>query len=424
MTETIDRLIQARFDAVASPSEDGDWNDVLARASGHRVSRLRGVPGRLSLAAAVAVVAVGTTAAAFGWPQTLIDFFSSPPAPRNVKNFFGAENVGAPPGMSPQAIPGEARKITTATFDADHVPPDHPTRHTLYVAPAKGGGFCYLWTDYSGGCSDAKGARPLGVDWLADDFAVLASGWVRTDAVETIEARFADGTTAKIPVTWVSAPISAGFFLFPVPSAHLTRADALTSVVALDEHGAAVGRQDFSLTKPLDMDVMQTLPDGTRFSLPRGWQAAHARKIISFRTTKGSEASVWLMPRTGGGSCYLFNRGQGCVPSASDPAMSPLNGGISGGADPLLYFAETKPDVATVELRYQNGESDRLKPVEGFVLTEITPAHYQQGSRLLTVVALDRSGRAIYTQRQDPQAVGVYPCRTPKNLGYGVKACP
>lgn len=62
------------------------------------------------------------------------------------------------------------------------------------------------------------------------------------------------------------------------------------------------------------------------------------------------------------------------MPPGSDPEMPTLNGGLSGGADPLLFFAETTPDVATVELRYQNGESQHLTPVESFVLTEVTPA--------------------------------------------------
>jgi hypothetical protein len=420
MTETIDQLIQARFDAVASPLDDGDWGGVLARA-GQGARRL---PTRLAVAATVGALAAALTAVAFGWPQAFVDFLSSPPAPQNVKNFFGAQNVGTPAGMSPEAIPGEARTITTATFDADHPQPVHPKVHTLYVAPSKDGGFCYLWTDYSGGCARAKGSPQFGVDWLANDYAVLASGWARTDAVKTVEARFADGTTTTIPITWVSAPISAGFFLFPVPASHRTRSDALTSLVALDAQGHAVGRQDFSLTKPLDEDVMQTLPDGTRYSLPKRWQAARARQIISFRTTNGSAAYLWLIPRTGGGWCYLFNRGQGCLARRPDRQLPTLNGGLSGGADPVLFFAQTKPEVAAVELRYQNGESERLTPVDGLVLAEITPAHYERGTRLVTVVALDRSGRTIYTQRQEPDAVGVYPCRVPKSLGYGLKACP
>jgi hypothetical protein len=424
MTETVDQLIKARFDAVADRGDDRDWNDVLARASARHTGRLWQVPTRVALATGVALLAAAATAVAFGWPQTFVDFLTSPPAPANVKNFFGAQNVSSPSGMSPESIPGEARKITTATFDADHIHPDHPTVHTLYVAPRKGGGFCYLWTDYSGGCADAKSTRPLGVDWLESDYATLVSGWVRSAAVKTVEARYADGTTAPIPVTWISAPISSGFFVYPVPPAHQARADALSSVVALDAQGAVVGRQDFTLTKPLDEDVMQTLPDGTRYALPRGWHAAQARKVVSLRSTKGSEIYLWLMPRTGGGVCFLYNRGEGCTPSRSDPQMPPVNGGLRGGADPVLFFAQTKPDVATVELRYQGGERERLTPVEGFVLSEITPAHYKRGTRLLAVAGLDKSGHVISTEREDPDGLGAYPCRTPKRLGYGVTACP
>jgi len=370
------------------------------------------------------ILAAAVTAVAFGWPQTFVDFFTSSPAPAHVKNWFGAENVTAPSGMSPEAISDQARKITTATFDANDAHLVHPTVHTLYIAPRKKGGFCFLWTDYNGGCSDATGTRPMGVDWLQNDYALLASGWVRTGAVRTVEARFADGTTAAIPVTWVSAPISAGFFLYPVPPEHQTRADALSSLVALDAHGSVVGRQDFSLTKPLDQDVMQTLPDGTRYSLPQRAHAAKARKAISFQSTKGNEIYLWLMPRTGGGTCFLYNRGEGCTPAGSHPDLPALNGGLNGGAQPVLYFAETKADVARVVFRYQNGATERLTPVDGFVLTEIPPAHYKLGTRLVTVVARDRDGKAIYTERQNPRSLGVYPCQTPKKLGYGVTACP
>ena len=446
MTKTVDHLIQARFDAVASPFGDGDWDDVLARArsaepvagkpSARDTAYLQWVSRRVALAAAaVAALAVTVTAVAFGWPQTFVDFFSSPAAPENVKNFFGGQNVAAPSGMSPEAISGEAREITTATFDANSIHSDNPTLHTLYVAPRQGGGFCFLWTEYSGGCADKESAamattdpaaRQLGVDWLANDYAILVSGWVRNGTAKTVEARFADGTTATIPVTWVSAPIDAGFFVYPVPPAHQTRADALASVVALDADGNVVGRQDFRLTDPLDQDVMQTLPDGTTYSLPRRADAANARKIVSFRSTKGNEIYLWVMPRTGGGACYLFNRGEGCPPAGSLADLpDALNGGLSGGADPVLFFAQAKSDVAAIELRYEDGASEQLTPVDGFVLAEITPAHYNLGTRLVAAVALDQSGNAIYTQRYQPRdAAGVYPCQKPVDRGYGVKICP
>jgi hypothetical protein len=438
MTETIDHLIQARFDAVANSINDSDWDDVLARSrngeslvslrsTGH-TRRRRQVPTRVALVTAVIALLAVATAVAFGWPQTIIHFFSSPAAPAKVKNFFGAQNVSAPTGMSPQAIPSQTRKIATASFDANHFRPTHPTIHTLYVAPTKAGGFCWLWTNASGGCLPAHGVPrqkgPLSLTWFGNDYPLIALGWVRTGAAKAVEARFADGTTEAIPITWISAPINAGFLTYTVPPGHRNRSDALKSVVALDGDGHVVGRQDFHLTKPLDQDVIQTLPDGTKISLPRSAQAARARKVISFRATDGSKVYLWAMPNTRGGDCYLFNQGQGCEIPRFVKQEPVFNGGLSGAATRILLFGHAKPQVATVELRYQNGERERLMPIEGFVLHEITPAHYKRGTRLVAAIALNASGKAIYTERFDPRGTGLYPCKKPINRGYGVKTCP
>jgi hypothetical protein len=443
MTDTLDLLIQARFDAVANSSDDRDWNDVLTRARGKEITAkrsarrtvfLRRVPTRVAVVAAVVALAAVVTAVAFGWPQTLIDFFTSPPAPTNVKNWFGATNVGSPRGMNPQAIPGQTRKIATARFDVYHHA-DHPTVHTLYVAPRKGGGFCYEWTNVGGGCLPAKipatnpamrAFGPLSLSWAStnEEYPLFVDGWVRAGATKTVEARFADGKTATILVTWVSAPISAGFFVYKVPPSHRNRADALRSVVALDANGKVIGRESFPLTKPIDENIPQTLPDGTKVRLPRRADAAKARKLIGFRATDGSYVYLWVMPRTGGGDCYVFNQGGGCRIPRFDTREPALGGGLAGGSSRILFFGQAKPEVTTVELRYQNGQREQLAPIDGFVLREITPAHYKRGTRLVAAVALDRSGKVILTQHFRPQETGVYPCKKPVNLGYGVKACP
>jgi hypothetical protein len=411
-------------------SIEPDWADVERRS--RRLEGVRRIPKRAAVATGVAAVAATVTAVAFGLPQTIIDFFASPTAPAHVKNWFGAENVAAPPGMNPRAIPGQARKIATAAFDVNHLHGDQPTAHTLYVAPRKGGGFCYVWTKAGGGCLPAKPSAesaamgPLDVSWFAagDGQPVLVDGWVRTGATKTVKARFADGTTAPVPVTWVSRPIDAGFFVYPVPLAHRTRADALASVVALDASGKVLGRQSFPLTKPLDEDVVQTLPDGTKESLPRRAQAARARKVVSFRATDGSMVYLWVMPRTGGGVCFVFDQGEGCEIPHLAKLKPVFNAGLSGGSSRILLFGQAKPEVATVELRYENGESQQLTPSDGFVLTEITPAHYRRGTRLVSALALDASGKAIYTVRFQPQSTGLYPCKKPVAMGYGVKTCP
>ncbi len=170
------------------------------------------------------------------------------------------------------------------------------------------------------------------------------------------------------------------------------------------------------MTNPLDDDVMQTLPDGTKFSLPRRAHAAQARKIFSFRPN----GYLWVMPRTGGGLCYLWNRGEGCISRHWLARIPVLNGGLFGP----FFFAEVKPEVAAIELRYQGGESDRLRLVDGFVLERIPPAHWTLGARLVAAIALDRNGRAISTEPFRPQARGIYPCKKPLDLGHGVKECP
>lgn len=408
MTETVDQLIQARFAAVANPFDDGDWGDVLARARSSEAGlNPRRVPIRLALAATVALLAVTATAAAFGWPGAVVDFFKAPPAPQSVSAFFASFHVGRPGGVSPGTKLGPARKIMSATFDADHLPPRHPTLHTLYVAPRTDGGFCYLWTEYGGSCADTEsaaeaktepGARPMGVEWLENDYVGFVDGWVRTDA-KTVEARFADGTTASIPVAWVSAPIGAGFFAYVIPAAHLTRADALASIVALDGNGSVVDRQTFALTKPLDEDVLQTLPDGTKVSLPRRAQVTRAREIVDVRA-KGSRIYLWVMPRIGGGTCYLFGTGTGGGRGCTSPywlARSPV---VNGGGGDGYYFAQLKPNVATIELRFRDGSSKRLMSIDGFVLHRIEP-----GARVAAVVGFDRNGRGIFRERYRFRAV-------------------
>jgi hypothetical protein len=427
MTETIDQLIQARFDAIANPLHDANWNDVLARAG--RVDRRRRGPARIALAAAVVVVAATITAVALGWPGTVIDFFKAPPAPESVKAFFAGHNSPFPSGVNPETRLGQPRQVMTATFDANHLPPTHPTLHTLYVAPRTGGGFCFVWTMDGGSCADPEdpvkartdpAARPTGLTWLENDYVGVVDGWVRGDA-KTVVAHFADGTTATIPITWVSAPVDAGFFAYVVPPAHLTRADALTAIVALDADGTVVSRQPFELTKPLDEDVLQTLPDGTKYSLPRRAQAARAREPFSFRTTSGAHAYLWVMPRTGGGSCYLFGTGAGggfgCWTPRELSQIPAINGGVYGNGS--FYFAQVRSGIARVELRYANGRIERLTPVDGYLLHQIPPAYRKADARLVATVGLSRSGRRVFTQRLETR----FRCVTPGLLGLS-SACP
>jgi hypothetical protein len=206
--------------------------------------------------------------------------------------------------------------------------------------------------------------------------------------------------------------------------------------------------------------VVRTLPDGTKAWFPRGAGAdvAKARKIISFRTTdpfiapsqnaRHSRVYLWLVPLTGGGRCFVTNGAQGMLvppgicasPRLVEKYSSPnenympdqalsesnsvLEGGLSVSGNRMLLFALAKPAVARVELLYQNGERERLKPIDGFVLHELRPAHWKPGTRLVAAVAHNRSGKAISTERFQAQSTGVYPCQTPILGSDGVERCP
>jgi hypothetical protein len=194
--------------------------------------------------------------------------------------------------------------------------------------------------------------------------------------------------------------------------------------------------------------VVRTLPDGTKAVFPRGAEVAKARKIISFRTTDPYEAPsqnarhsrvyLWLVPLTGGGRCFVTNGAEGVLvppgicasPRVVEKYSSPnedlpnqalsesnsvFDGGLSVSGNRMLLFALAKPAVARVELLYQNGERERLKPIEGFVLHELRPAHWKPGTRLVAAVAHNRSGKAISTEQFQTQSPGVYPCNTPIN---------
>jgi hypothetical protein len=450
MTDTVDLLIQARFNAVANTNDDRDWNDVLARARDKDAPAARALrrtvfarrgPARVAVVVAVVVLAAVVTAVAFGWPRTLIDFFSSAPAPTKVKNWFAFDNVSSPPGMNPQAIPGQARKIMRLRFlDESSDQSNRLIWHTLYVAPRKGGGFCELWTKADGGCAPAKSPRttaearaagPLGVSWFGNDYPRVVDGFVRVGATQTVEARFANRAKVKIPVSWVSAPINAGFFAYTIPAAHLHRADALRSVVALDANGKITGRESFAVM-PANWppkEVEQALPDGTRVWLPKDADLAKAREMFRFRALTdgshvyGTHVFLWVIPLTHGGECYIDNQSEGCGPSI--PVFGArLYGGLANGRDHVVFFAQTKPAVATVELRYQNGSTEQLTPSDGFVVHRITTAHLPLGTRIVAAIALNRSGKAIVRQTFQPQDPFHYPCKKSINLGHGLKKCP
>ena len=148
-----DGLLAMRFAATRDGEDDADWNDVLRRRQPGRDRHLR------VLVAAAAVVA-GLVAAllatpALGLVRDIIPFWGAAKAPQPVVIEFASMNTGAPAGMSPRAVAGETREIGQFTFAG--------RSHTLWIAPAKDGGFCFEWIGGWGGC-DTERSSESGVE--------------------------------------------------------------------------------------------------------------------------------------------------------------------------------------------------------------------------------------------------------------------
>jgi hypothetical protein len=205
---------------------------IASRAA--RPARRRVVVLVLAAAAVLAAILVATPAWAL--VRDVLPFWNQPTAPPSVQVQFWSLNAGAPRGMSPNAVAGETREVGRFTFGG--------FTRTLWVSPARNGGFCSLWLPQGGGgCSTA--GRPLSTG------ALLRGGvpeWITGDAIAPVSdvvIRFSDGTLVHPRIVWVSAPIDAGFFAYDVPASEQTSQAHVASIAAYDGNGLLVTRQTF-----------------------------------------------------------------------------------------------------------------------------------------------------------------------------------
>lgn len=419
---TDDTLLAERLAPLVDAPSAPDWGDVT-----RRVRRAR---RRRTLTTALVVVGVLVVAApAFGLGRYAIDWLSADRAPDRVQLDFAQLGVGAPKGMDPRIVPNAARKVTVVTLA------DGP--HTLWVAPTKSGGFCETWSGMWGGCRSrhAPAALPapgsqelrsweLGMTVQQVDGATtwLGGSLLASDAVRLV-VDYEDGASDEIPFTWVSSPIDAGFYVYEVPAEHRAFGHRAAVLRAVDANGDDVARASIPLPAPDELDVPQRLPDGTSIFLPRKALAAKAHRVTELTTENGTHVAVWTLPTTDGGTCYVYNRGSGCPPPGYEQT-EPLGASLASGSNPMLFLGQVTPVVASVELRYEDGSSERIRPTDGFVLTEVRPAHYPRGHRLALAIAYDRDGRELQRQTFDTRSTGTYPCEKPVDIGKGVMSCP
>jgi hypothetical protein len=232
--------VHDRFERLKDSHDDADWREVRRRAYGRR----RVVT--LVLASIAVTVALALPALGFGLGTGPFDFLHAQKAPERIVKFFDMLHRGFRRAMDPDVIANQTRKVMDVAV---------PTggRAVLWLAPAKGGGYCDLLEfDEGSGGGCASGTVPLAVNlWNAGNFsppgAVLSGATTLPDA-RSVAIEYADGVTETTALVWVSKPIDAAFFIYPIPRSHWR--DGPVAVVLRDADGHDLARHPYGFNLP------------------------------------------------------------------------------------------------------------------------------------------------------------------------------
>ena len=243
MNARLEQVLGARLDELEAAVGTPDWTDVRRRASRRRARKRA---ARFASAGAVGLVAILVATPAFGVRGQIDELFgSSEPAPQAVVKDFGQIDVAAPPGMATGVIAGEAKDVL-------EVPLSTGKNAVVWVAPTRGGGFCRFTSTEGrkstggGGCDRDRVGQfapglsipgPISPEGKIEAPPVIFDGDTLIHGATQVEIRFEDGASATAPVTWVSEPIDAGFFVYEVPESHWGAGHRPTALVLEDQSG-------------------------------------------------------------------------------------------------------------------------------------------------------------------------------------------
>lgn len=213
----------------------------LAQRAEHlraEIDRPRRRPYVLALAPAITLLAAVLATPAFGLHGHLLHLFaSSKPPPERIHDLFAD-------AAQPQR--GETRKPDWVLVDKASVAvslriPDYGTER-LWVAPTRNGGLCVGTPD---GC-DRYRRRPFFTTLVATpptdrNGHIFFLGDTLVHGARIV-IRFEDGSSDRIPFTWVSRPIDAGLFVYDLPRAHWKKGKRPVALTVEDARGKQLAR--------------------------------------------------------------------------------------------------------------------------------------------------------------------------------------
>lgn len=185
--------LRKRLLALDEPVARDDWQDVLKRSRTH-------LPSRIRSAAVVAVIAAATLALGPGVASQLLS------------GLRGSTRGASSATETRSSLTHLAGIALGSTVPAPTTIRVIDTTRSLYVSPTKEGGFCYRWTGIPSACEELD-TTPLRVTWMNGRLI----GSVSSKRLSSVQIKFTDGTVVAPEISWVAAPINAGFFLYHIP---------------------------------------------------------------------------------------------------------------------------------------------------------------------------------------------------------------
>jgi hypothetical protein len=300
----VEPLIRTTLDRLAPLPEASQqsWDDARHRAGKRRPRRL---VLAATAAASVALLAVLAATPALGLRGRLVHLFAdSEPAPAGVVRDFAGLDIAAPAGMAPGVIASEAREVMT-------VPLSTGESAVLWVAPTRSGGFCLGLSTSGrgsggggGGCDRDRVLRfspglsipgPVLPDGTITP-PVVIDGHTLDSRATKVGIRYQDGAVAETPVTWVSAPIDAGFFIYEIPKSHWDAGHRPSALILEDADGHELAHAEGFLDEALQ--AMSGTDERT--GAPGQAIVSEGRELISITTEQGTREALWVAPSTGG----------------------------------------------------------------------------------------------------------------------------
>jgi hypothetical protein len=322
-----------------------------------------------------------------------------PPGPPKVDRKVRGGTIGwlvrrEPRGEPLDVVPARSRRSVErhAVFGRVIAPdPERPLRVAVTLSHSRHGhrptGLC-TWLfigggGAGGGCAVratvfARGPITSGMSLTSgsDEFATISG--LASDDVARIVAFLADGQTMRVPLT------------DNVYAVDIARSRLPARLVAYDREHRVIG-----FSEPI-RDVNAS-PGGA----PAHGRARPLRHAVS---PTGSTAALSVGESTSGGRCmYLrYHRSkivQGTMVSCGERAWhgSPLQLGTLGHPTEFV-FGRVRADVATVVVRFADGEHASVAPAEGFVLYTVPRKHLAPGHQVVAAAGRNEAGATVGTQ--------------------------